>query len=204
MGCLIKKDIIKKTIEFHGHTCPGLAIGIRLSELAMEKLDIKNIQNPVCVTETDMCALDAVQYLTGCTYGKGNLIHKDYGKSAFTFFDRTSTKGFRAIYKSDFRGNNKNNNMGKIMEKITAGSATDHEQKLYQEMRQSSIKKIMDAELDEIFMVTEISKSPVRPARVLNSIECKNCKEMVMESRIRIFEGINLCIPCFIEKEQKI
>ena len=85
MSCSLEKELIEKTIEFHGHSCPGLTIGIRASELAMEKLDIQNAKNPVCVAETDMCGVDAIQFLTGCSFGKGNLIHKDYGKSAFTF-----------------------------------------------------------------------------------------------------------------------
>ena len=34
----------------------------------------------VAVVETDMCGVDAIQFLTGCTFGKGNLIHRDWGK----------------------------------------------------------------------------------------------------------------------------
>jgi len=32
----IASDMIENTIKFHGHICPGLAIGIRVSELALE------------------------------------------------------------------------------------------------------------------------------------------------------------------------
>ncbi|MEA1967268.1 MAG: FmdE family protein [Thermodesulfobacteriota bacterium] len=177
MGCLIDQEIIKKTIDFHGHSCPGLAIGIRVSELAMEKIDIAEATAPVCVVETDMCAIDAVQFLTGCTYGKGNLIHRDYGKSGFTFFDRNSNFGFRALFRKDFsRGEN----------------------------RDTSIERIMDADLSELFTVKDISTAPVRPARIMESIECQSCGELVMESRIRRFDGKYFCIPCFMVREQKI
>jgi formylmethanofuran dehydrogenase subunit E len=94
--------------------------------------------------------------------------------------------------------------MTEIIKKVNSGSATDNEQRLYKQMRQASIDKIMNAEFDELFTITEISKPPVRPARILNSLKCQICKEMTMESRIRIFEGKNLCIPCFMKKEQKI
>ncbi|OQY51659.1 MAG: formylmethanofuran dehydrogenase [Desulfobacteraceae bacterium 4572_89] len=177
MACLIDQEIIKKTIEFHGHSCPGLAIGIRVSELAMEKINIAEVTAPVCVVETDMCAVDAVQFLTGCTYGKGNLIHKDYGKSAFTFFDRNSNVGFRALFNKNFPRS---------------------------ENREISLKKIMGADLEELFTVKAISKDPVRPARIMESIECQSCGELVMESRIRRFDGKYLCIPCFMANEQKI
>ena len=96
MSCALDKKLIDETIEFHGHNCPGLAIGIRAAELARLKLGIDQTANTVCVTETDMCGVDAIQFLTGCTFGKGNLIHKDYGKSAFTFFNRDTGSGFRA------------------------------------------------------------------------------------------------------------
>ncbi len=179
MACTIDRTQIDKTIEFHGHSCPGLAIGIRVSELAMERLDITECTAPVCVAETDMCALDAVQFLTGCTYGKGNLVHKDYGKAAFTFFDRSSQRGFRAVLAK--RPNVKD-------------GAT----------RQDAIEMIMAADLDELFKVQEINTPPVKPARILESIQCEACGEMVMESRIRRFAGRNLCIPCFTGQEQKI
>ena len=177
MTCSLKKELIEKTIEFHGHSCPGLTIGIRASELAMEKLDIHNAENPVCVAETDMCGVDAIQFLTGCSFGKGNLIHKDYGKSAFTFYDRNSQKGFRAVF-NDF-----------------ARDETD---------RNKRIKKILQADLKDLFSTQDVDVPPVSPARILKSIQCDSCHEMTMESRIRLFDGKSLCIPCFQNVEQKI
>ena len=177
MTCSLKKELIEETIAFHGHNCPGLTIGIRASELAMEKLDIQNVKNPVCVTETDMCGVDAIQFLTGCSFGKGNLIHKDYGKSAFTFYDRDAQKGFRAVFNDFARGE------------------TD---------RDNRIKQLLQAELKDLFTTQEVAVPPVSPARILKSIQCDSCHEMTMESRIRLFDGKNLCIPCFQEVEQKI
>ena len=178
MACSIKKEVIEKTIKFHGHSCPGLTIGIRVSELAMEKLDIQNSKTPVCVAETDMCGVDAIQFLTGCSFGKGNLIHKDYGKSAFTFYDRDAQKGFRAVFKDNF--------------------ARDEEN------RDNRIERILQADLKDLFLTEDVATPPVRPARILKSIQCDACREMTMESRIRMFDGKNLCIPCFQSVEQKI
>src|SRR4030066_311273 len=93
MSCSISKELIEKTITFHGHSCPGLAIGIRAAELALQKLGHPEQSDLVAVVETDMCGVDAIQFLTGCTFGKGNLIHKDYGKMAFNFYDRNKDEG---------------------------------------------------------------------------------------------------------------
>ncbi|MBU8849022.1 MAG: TraR/DksA C4-type zinc finger protein [Desulfobacterales bacterium] len=177
MPCTIEKETIEKTIEFHRHNCPGLTIGIRAAELAMERLDIHNAASPVCVAETDMCGVDAIQFLTGCSFGKGNLIHKDYGKSAFTFYDRDAQKGFRAVF-NDF--------------------ARDEQD------RDNRIKRILAADLKDLFVIEDVDTPPVRPARILKSIQCDACREMTMESRIRLFDGKNLCIPCFQKVEQKI
>jgi formylmethanofuran dehydrogenase subunit E len=43
----------------------------------------------VCVTENDARGVDAVQLITGCTFGKGNLLYKGTGKMAFSFYNRT-------------------------------------------------------------------------------------------------------------------
>src|SRR4030043_647719 len=104
MACSISKELIEKTITFHGHSCPGLAIGIRAAELAFQKLDYPDPDNLVAIVETDMCGVDAIQFLTGCTFGKGNLIHKDFGKMAFNFYDRSKKIGFRAVLRKDISG----------------------------------------------------------------------------------------------------
>ncbi|MCK5348269.1 MAG: TraR/DksA C4-type zinc finger protein [Desulfobacula sp.] len=205
MVCSIKKEVIEKTIEFHGHSCPGLAIGIRVSELAMEKLDIQNAKAPVCVTETDMCGVDAIQFLTGCSYGKGNLIHKDYGKSAFTFYDRDSQKGFRAVFMDIFADDEKQTDDTRVlMKKMIQGNATKQEEEQLQKLRNDRINRILQADLKNIFLTEDVDTPPVRPARILKSIQCDSCGETTMESRIRLFDDKNLCIPCFQNVEQKI
>jgi len=93
----IRPELIKATIDFHGHSCPGLAIGIRVSEVVMDRFERSMDEEIVAVVETDMCAIDAIQFLTGCTFGKGNLIHLDHGKSAFTFHNRKKGESIRIV-----------------------------------------------------------------------------------------------------------
>ena len=94
-GTTISPELIKQTTEFHGHWCPGLAIGIRAAEWALRDIGKSGDEEIVAVVETDMCGVDAIQFLTGCTFGKGNLIYKDYGKNAFTFYRRGDGKAIR-------------------------------------------------------------------------------------------------------------
>lgn len=61
----------EKAVEFHGHECPGLAIGVRAVEAAKVKMGIHFSQDEeiVCVTENDACGVDAIQVLAGCSLG---------------------------------------------------------------------------------------------------------------------------------------
>jgi formylmethanofuran dehydrogenase subunit E len=184
MACTIDKKKIEQTIAFHGHSCPGLAIGIRAAELALDRLDFGPEEDMVCVVETDMCGVDGIQFLTGCTFGKGNLIHKDFGKAGFTFFDRGKSQGFRALFQDDA---------------IQAFEPAKGENE-----KQARTRAIMDADLADLFTVSPVDAPPVRPARILASMVCQECGEKVMESRIRRYGGKDLCIPCFAQHEQKI
>ena len=82
---MIPEDL-DAVVQFHGHFCPGLAIGVRAAELALREIGPRAADEEiVAIVESDMCGVDAIQFMTGCTFGKGNLIHLDYGKNAFTF-----------------------------------------------------------------------------------------------------------------------
>ena len=68
----------KKCVEFHGHTCPGLAIGFRAARTLMERLGARKAPDEelVAIVETDACGADAIQVMTGCTFGKGNFFSR--------------------------------------------------------------------------------------------------------------------------------
>ncbi|MCJ7521253.1 MAG: formylmethanofuran dehydrogenase subunit E family protein, partial [Dehalococcoidia bacterium] len=87
-------------IAFHGHSCPGLAIGYRMSKAALSFLSGSRAKDEeiVAIVENDACGVDALQCLSGCTFGKGNLIFKDYGKQVFTLYNRRSRKGVRVVF----------------------------------------------------------------------------------------------------------
>jgi formylmethanofuran dehydrogenase subunit E len=83
--------------KFHGHECRGLAWGYKAGLFALEKLnfDRSSDEELVAIVENDSCAVDGIQVVTGCTFGKGNLIFRDYGKHIYTFFNRNTGKGIR-------------------------------------------------------------------------------------------------------------
>jgi formylmethanofuran dehydrogenase subunit E len=156
----------------------------------------------VAVVESDMCGVDAVQYLTGCTYGKGNLIHKDYGKNAFTFYRRSDKKAARLSARHFIYGGH-GETLGRLHDKMLSRGLTEEEKKLWQKTRAEIAKRIMDAELTDLFEIGTLDTPVPKMARILAPMICEACNETVMESRLRHFGGQLLCIPCFEAREKR-
>lgn len=86
---LVRGDLLG-AVAFHGHLCPELAIGYRAALIARARLGFgRHDQGPQSVlVHAPSSAADAIQYLTGCTVGKGNLVLEDHGCHAFCFENR--------------------------------------------------------------------------------------------------------------------
>lgn len=87
--------------RFHGHFCGGIVTGYLAARLALQRLGARRAEDEelVAIVENDSCAVDAVQVLTGCTFGKGNLLFHDYGKHVYTFAMRPSGRAVRVSRK---------------------------------------------------------------------------------------------------------
>src|SRR5512145_1306796 len=92
-----------EAVAFHGHACPGLALGYRAAEYAMDSLRAgrPDDEDLVCIVENDACGVDAIQLVAGCSVGKGNLILQDFGKHAYTFIDRKYDRAIRIVQRPE-------------------------------------------------------------------------------------------------------
>jgi formylmethanofuran dehydrogenase subunit E len=184
--------------EFHGHVCPGSALGFKASEMALKELSSsKSIDEElVCIVENDSCAVDAVQVLTGCTFGKGNLIFNDYGKQVYTFISRNSGNGIRISLKNSFDMGQIDPDIGPLRAKISAGKANDAEKELLQEKVQGAADKIISMDVNDIFEFENVKMDPPKKASLYKSLKCDNCNEMVSEHRLKQQGNLKICIPC--------
>jgi formylmethanofuran dehydrogenase subunit E len=199
----ISEEMVQKTVAFHGHMCPGLAIGIRVAEVALRDIGPHaHDEEVVAVVETDMCGVDAIQSLTGCTFGKGNLIHLDYGKNAFTFYRRSDGKGIRIVTRPDGFGE-PDPEWEALREKLGDADLTPEERERFWELHAARSRQILEIPLNELFELQEPHRDLPHRARVMDSVACEGCSEQVMETRTRRFEGKTLCIPCFHQLEQR-
>jgi formylmethanofuran dehydrogenase subunit E len=149
-----------------------------------------------------MCGVDAIQYLTGCTFGKGNLIHLDYGKNAFTFWRRSDGKGIRIVTRPE-AVRDPDDKLGPLRKKMQTHGLTSREQDRLKAAMSERIRRIMSADWNDLFHVHSAQGPIPKKARIMDSLTCQSCGEAAMESRTRRFLGQTLCIPCFEAMERR-
>ena len=191
----------KDIIDFHGHSCPGLALGYRaaraaLKEMAME--DISEDEELVAIVENDSCAVDAIQAITGCTFGKGNLVFKDYGKQVYTFIKRPSGDAVRIAI--DFTPPVEIEEEKRMWQRYSLDDRSDDVLKVVHDRKARKIMAILEAKDSELLKITKMMLPPPEEARIYQSIKCEICGEKTAEPKARMKEGKIVCIPCFEKK----
>jgi formylmethanofuran dehydrogenase subunit E len=194
------KSFLMKTfedvIDFHGHSCPGLAIGYRVSILALKELGIRaSDEELVAIVENNSCAVDAVQVITGCTFGKGNLIFKDYGKQVYTFIKRPSGKGIRISV--DWNPPEETEEEKNMWDRYMKGDRSQGVIQAVHNRKARKIQVIMSAKDEELFKVKKSKMGLPEEAKIYPSLRCAMCNEKMMEPRARVKDGKIVCIPCF-------
>lgn len=187
----------QEAVKFHGHACPGLAIGVRASLIALERLGVTRAEDEelVAIVETDACGVDGVQVITGCTLGKGNLFFRDYGKQVYTIARREGNKGVRIA----FYGSSSSEKQKILREKVFSGKASSEEKEQFQSQQQKRIKDILNLPYEKICKVELVDVQLPGKARIFNSIPCAECGEYFMEPRGRLQNGKAVCLACFQE-----
>jgi formylmethanofuran dehydrogenase subunit E len=188
-------DCTRRAAEFHGHLCPGLAIGIIASSIALTRGERAEDEELVAIVENDACGVDAIQALTGCTFGKGNLKYDDYGKSVFTFFYRNSGSAIRLSLKPDVYKNEDREMMNRYFDSVKKGIATESDTAEFWMNHTRRTREILERG-EDIYTVTEIDMQAPESARIFDSVICDGCGEQVMTTRVRTVSGRALCIPC--------
>jgi formylmethanofuran dehydrogenase subunit E len=175
---------LRAALRMHGsHVCAGLVLGTRLAlhGAALLGVEVPDGKKRLVVTvETDRCAVDAIQAVTGCRPGKRTMRLLDYGKLAATFIDQWEGRAIRVAAR------------GELRELATArGLAEDrHEaQRLaYLAMRPEELFDCGPA--DSAIAQFDLPGPPRR--RVL----CATCGEEVSDGREIPTESGSCCRPC--------
>ena len=190
---------LKNTVEFHGHLCPGLVVGYRAAILARKELGLTRSEDEelVVIVENDSCAVDAIQYINGATFGKGNLLFRDHGLHAYTFVERNSNKQIRIELKADVFQEESEQRREILRKQNQNIPLTEEENAVLQKARQEMLKKLLTMSDDELFNVKNVDIKVPEMARILNSVKCSKCGLNVMETKARVLNNIFFCIPCW-------
>jgi formylmethanofuran dehydrogenase subunit E len=178
--------------EFHGHYCPGLAIGYRVAKYVKDHFDRSEDEELVAIVENNSCSVDAIQFMLSCTFGKGNLIFKDYGKHVYTFYSRDKERALRIYFK-----NISPQVEPETMKKYLAGQLSPEEREKVEKMREKTMQRILSASDEELMEVKEVQIPTPKKARIYPSIECQECGEAFMEIKGRTANGKVVCGDCF-------
>lgn len=197
------EKMVEKAVEFHGHLCPGLMTGVRVGQIALRELGGRSEDEElVAIVECDNCSVDGVQVLTGCTFGKGNLLYRDHGKNVYTFIRRSDGKAVRIARKPRRREQEPEEYLA-LQEKVSAGTATADEEALLEEYHRRRSLSILEVPEEEAFTVEEVEVSLPKRAHLRDSVICADCGEPVMETRSRCLGGKAYCLPCFEKYESR-
>ena len=158
-------------VNFHGHECGGLTIGYKASLYAAQLLELEFSadEQVVCISENDACGIDAIQVMLGCSVGKGNLLFRMRGKSAYSFYNRKNGKSVRLVLKPRPEG-------------IT---------------RENSFAYYQACRPEEMFEVKEATIALPEKARMFDSYTCSCCGEETGANWIRLAGGKHLCLDCY-------
>lgn len=172
-------DDLGQCVNFHGHLCPGVVIGYCAATLGMRELSARRSgdEELIAIVENDTCAVDAIQVLTGCTFGKGNLFFRDYGKMVFTFATRADGRSVR---------------LGLQPTRPPEMDDLPEDQR-----RGRQIEFLLSRDPSEFFEIRRDALAHLpSPATIRESLPCETCGESVMSTRLRRHGSRIFCIPC--------
>lgn len=188
---------LEMAVQFHGHICPGLLMGIRVAEFAQKQLGIgQDIDEEIiAVVETDSCGVDAIQAILGCTFGKGNLIYRDYGKNVYTIASREKQRALRIAQKFRAQKSQESLRYRELAQKM---DLTDDELAEKENLIGIIFETIMSMPFEEMFNWQEIDFEFPEKAKLHATIQCAVCGEGVMDIKaVERKQGL-ICPGCLL------
>lgn len=178
--------LLTESLSAHGHHCPGQVLGVRMSLMGLRRIGIEDPKgndrrNLIVFVETDRCATDAIQSVTGCSLGHRTMKFVDYGKMAATFVNLRTGKAVRVVAKEEARQ-----------------KAREYYPNMDDKYRaQFEAYKVMpDGELFYLMDVVVNIPPQDMPGRPLGRTRCSRCGEYVQDMREVGLNGNTLCRPC--------
>jgi formylmethanofuran dehydrogenase subunit E len=180
-----EEDPLDLAISLHGHLAPGLALGVRMTRLAMERLGArKGEKNLIGVAETSRCLADALQVTSGCTLGHANAFVENYGKLALSLARADTRKGIRVSLREEASG------FAPLMRKwmMREGRLTKEEERELGLRLLELEERYFDIQAIELLLSHAFERSPIQ--------KCARCGDLIPEAAAVGRGGETLCRFC--------
>ena len=193
------KDFLDVALEFHGHKCPAMPMGLRAGIAAMKALGVERAKDKELIIESETgkghaagCFLDGVMVSTGCTYGKANIQKLYYNKMAFTLIDAKSSKAIRVSLKPGF------------FEKALQSPFVQERKKgvppqnISPEITNPLVERILSLPESEFLDIGKVIHKEVKKGTTNFEVKrCSKCGEAVFTDKLQETAGGGLiCMPC--------
>ena len=139
--------------------------------------------------------------MTGCTFGKGNFIFKNYGKHAFSLTDRKQERTFRVCFRPDAIKTDPEHLS--LIEKVRNEKATTDEMEQFRQLQQERVRRIIEADAESLFKIEEVPLLVPPMAKIAKSETCAICGESTKADLLRKIDGRKTCIPCAQQRGPK-
>jgi formylmethanofuran dehydrogenase subunit E len=193
------RELFEIGMQFHGHKCPAMPMGIRAGMAAMKVLNVERAQDKelLVIAETGKghaagCFLDGIMTATGCTYGKSNIEKRYFNKMAFTLIDQQTGRTVRVSLKPDF------------FEKALASPFVQQRkagvppQDIAPEIADPLVERILSIDESAFLDIGEVHQTPVKKGKgIFTARRCAGCGELTFVNKLRVTGDNRLvCIPC--------
>ncbi len=174
-------ELLEEAAAYHGHLCAGQILGVRIGMAGLKWLGIDEPfgnKSLIVYVETDRCAADAIQTVTGCKLGRRSLKHFDYGKMAASFVNIHTNEAVRVSVPAHVR---------ELAKEYSSNEANPFLE---------AYKIMPDEKLLSFEKVIVHFQPEDLPGKPLRRIICENCGEEVNDGREVKIDSQNLCKAC--------
>ena len=193
------KDHLDVALEFHGHKCPAMPMGLRAGLAAMKALGVERSKDKELIVESETgeghaagCFLDGIMVATGATYGKGNIKKLFYNKMAFTLIDAKTGRSVRVSLKPEFF---EQALQSPFVQKRKEGVLP---QDVPSEITNPQVERIMGIPESAFLVIGQVFERDVKKGATSFEVKrCSQCGEAAFTNKLTARpDGTLLCVPC--------
>jgi formylmethanofuran dehydrogenase subunit E len=191
------EGLLQKASDLRGHRCLGLPLGIKMAQLGVKLLNLSEEDKQeylMVFVENDKCPADGLQIATGCSAGSRKFKMLPYGKSAASFVDGRTGKGYRVVSKNDV-------NVRALALAVKDGIIAADEKvevmsSLERHILMNAFMKLTPEELLDAQRIEIIWNDPLISSKSEPFVCCSKCGEEIMSGLGNRQDGKILCRPC--------